>query len=80
MKDNDEFAFPHQDAGYLSDFCHGMTLRDYFAAKVIQSFMQDAIAPSGVTIQEQIDLLSQRAYEVADAMLRAKSSSEKKSC
>ena len=49
---------------------NGMTLRDYFAAKVLQgdisSFSEDK-DPSDVT-----SIIAQRAYEIADAMLKAR--------
>lgn len=46
---------------------HGMTLRDYFAAKAMQGFL---------SVQwidyDDIDVLSTRAYKWADAMLKAR--------
>jgi hypothetical protein len=47
--------------------CYGMTLRDYFAAKVIQG-----ICASGPTIEWSNDLLAADAYDLADAMLKAR--------
>ena len=43
----------------------GMTLRDYFAAKAMQGMLADPNTP------EIIDIAG-AAYEVADAMLRAR--------
>lgn len=50
----------------------GMTLRDYFAAKAMQSFMHDAVLPPGFDASEQIAFAATRAFEVADAMLAAR--------
>ena len=41
----------------------GMTLRDYFAAKAMQNYMGDDCTP---------DAIAKAAYEMADAMLRAR--------
>jgi hypothetical protein len=57
-------AFPahHFD---MTEGEHGMTLRDYFAAKAMQGMMHDVSQPVGEVIAEW-------AYQVADAMLRAR--------
>jgi len=53
-------AFP------LDDGVHrGMTLRDYFAAKAMQGMMHDVSQPVG-------EVIAGWAYEVADAMLKAR--------
>ena len=44
----------------------GMTLRDYFAAKAMQGFMADSF------LQAEVDEFAARAYEMADAMLKAR--------
>jgi hypothetical protein len=64
-------AFPQPDAYFkdgsvaLGQF--GMSLRDYFAAKVLQGFAADPSlsGPSGPSTRE----IAARAYSVADAML-----------
>lgn len=55
-------AFPPSNPGYA----HGMTLRDYFAAKAMQAEMTQGIHES--------DFLetASRAYKMADAMLKAR--------
>ena len=54
-------AFPTpNDPMYL-----GMSLRDYFAAKAMQGMMHDVSQPVG-------EVIAGWAYEVADAMLRAR--------
>ena len=74
MKDTGGPAFPTkrriQRAGYLTDEyepCGGMTLRDYFAAKAMQAHLthdgSDDVNEIGV---------AKWAYEMADAMLKAR--------
>jgi hypothetical protein len=46
-------------------FMGGMTLRDYFAAKAMQGMMHDVSQPVG-------EVIAAWAYEVADAMLKAR--------
>ena len=57
-------AFPRN---YNSDGHNGMTLRDYFAAKAMQGMMHDVTQPVG-------EVIAGWAYEVADAMLKARES------
>jgi len=74
---NDTPAFPlntpkwHEavsDKGFDGiDFTMGMSLRDYFAAKAMQSFLVDQCHDAG-----QWDLEAKAAYKVADAMLEAR--------
>ena len=64
-------AFPIPPNGIHGGW-EGMTLRDYFAAKAMQSFMQDAVLPPGFDASDSIAFACSRAYEVADAMLRAR--------
>ena len=67
MSIKDKPAFPT----VLDDGCswtQGMTLRDYFAAKAMQG-----ILCSGKGIHSDQFMLSRDAYEVADAMLEARS-------
>lgn len=52
--------------------CSGMTLRDYFAAKAMQGFLQH---PAVVDVSEHPSALKQMAnsaYSVADALLEAR--------
>jgi hypothetical protein len=46
----------------------GMTLRDYFAAKAMQALLSSPNCPRQVNDEE----LARQAYEVADAMLKAR--------
>ena len=57
-------AFPSH--GSMGEVAHeGMTLRDYFAAKAMQGMMHDVSQPVG-------EVIARWAYEVADAMLKAR--------
>lgn len=68
------FAFPsghNPQRGRQED---GMTLRDYFAAKVI-SVIVDDLYKDGLYITENPDVIKQAAiaaYEMADAMLKVR--------
>ena len=58
------------DAGFQDiDFTMGMTLRDYFAAKAMQSFLDEVGSESDQRFYKDIAI---GAYQVADAMLRAR--------
>ena len=58
-------AFPHPD--YLAAGWEGMTLRDYFAAKAIDSIMRDDRCNS-------YKMAAIAAYEMADSMMKARES------
>jgi hypothetical protein len=64
-------AFPHEyfdkqlNQGRVM---HGMTLRDYFAAKAMQGFMANKSNPMHYQPEED----AQWAYMIADAMLKAR--------
>jgi hypothetical protein len=59
-------AFPvNIENGLNAGGDRGMTLRDYFAAKAMQGMMHDVSQPVGEVIAEW-------AYQVADAMLKAR--------
>jgi hypothetical protein len=71
--DNTPIAFPwtHDDIT-----CTGMTLRDYFAAKAMQAFISaypcQAIDREDGGIPTDVESISGDAYEMADAMLKAR--------
>lgn len=50
----------------------GMSLRDYFAAKALHQFLAGAVLPPGYDASNDLLMLSARAYEAADAMLKAR--------
>ena len=58
-----EPAFPLQDASAFQ--FHGISIRDYFAAKAMQGLTTD---PSLVTYED----LAKEAYKIADAMMEAR--------
>ena len=56
-------AFPTSNGGSPDD---GMTLRDYFAAKAMQAEFMGGVA------QYDFGVTAERAYMMADAMLKAR--------
>ena len=60
-------AFPAPTTKPLENYYPGMTLRDYFAAKVLQTYLADPTF-SNVTQGE----ICRLAYDMADAMLKAR--------
>jgi len=61
-------AFPVQSV-YIEDQetnSHGMTLRDYFAAKAMQSILSDP------NYSSPDDKLAEASYWIADAMIKAR--------
>ncbi len=55
-------AFPHYGgAGWIGP---GMTLRDYFAAKAMQAYIN---RPEATQVQDR--MIAECAYDMADAML-----------
>lgn len=59
-------AFPHDRPAMAGGFGTGMTLRDYFAAKAMQAFIQRAV------LHADIEDVAIDAYDVADQMLKAR--------
>lgn len=49
---------------------YGMTLRDYFAAKAMQSILLVVLEKDSKSAKKSISYLSELAFEVADDMLR----------
>lgn len=60
-------AFPYEHYHLLQDE-HGITMRDYFAAKAMQVFCE-GLRTDGVSTP---DIVAGAAYQVADAMLKAR--------
>ena len=62
MSDTEEVqaAFPDR-------YRDGMTLRDYFAAQAMQGIMASGIYPTGIMFDT-----AKEAYEMADAMMKAR--------
>lgn len=75
-KNTGGFAFPHEDGQFEGENdtgSHGMTLRDYFAAKAMQSLLEQwSNGYDGVSLGEARETIANRSYLVADAMLEAR--------
>lgn len=65
-----KMAFPSVvDDGETMSWDRGMTLRDYFAAKAMQSFTNEVGWKSD---QKWFDEIAEGAYRQADAMMKAR--------
>ena len=76
MKSQEPMAFPSEnDEGkYYNWIEQGMTLRDYFAAKAMQGMMSDRDHQLGAW-DNYVDWhknLTSQAYQIADAMMKAR--------
>lgn len=75
MNNNNAQAFPKQQWEYdghnnvLQYQEDGMTLRDYFAAKVINGILSD---PNTGLLEDDLSRYANIAYKAADAMLKAR--------
>ena len=67
MKNEPAFPAMHFD---LADNEHGLTMRDYFAAKAMQTFLQTNSGVIGCNRYEY--QIAEDAYDIADAMLKAR--------
>ena len=65
MTNDPPTAFPwtHKDMT-----CTGMTLRDYFAAKAMQSFLSHLVEEGWDA--DDLELVAETSYRMADAMLK----------
>lgn len=64
-----------RDAAYIqarAEAVGGMSLRDYFAAKAMHQLLAGAVLPKGYDASDDFASLAARAYEIADAMIRAR--------
>jgi hypothetical protein len=61
-------AFPMLDVDGGTAW-QGMTLRDYFAAKAMQGILAGTLTPERLWSQDEV---AETAYNVADAMLKAR--------
>ena len=69
MKDTGGPAFPQQDDATGSE---GMTLRDYFAAKVLAGIWTNSELLKTLKRGQESEAIAMAAYEMADAMLKAR--------
>ena len=65
-----EPAFPNEGFNGWGTPFEGMTLRDYFAAKALQGFIQYS-ATKGIYTPPDNEL-AKASYDLADAMLKAR--------
>lgn len=65
-KETGEPAFPNEGFNGWGEPQQGMTLRDYFAAKAMQSMCLT------VKREQDVEIIPEAAYKMADAMLRAR--------
>lgn len=64
-------AFPQKET--LNSDCHGMDLRDYFAAKAMQGLLaHPECGKVGKGYDETTNCVADEAYRMADAMLKAR--------
>ena len=69
MKDTGGPEFPHSRLGSDAD---GMTLRDYFAAKVLAGIWTNSEILTTFKHGQESEEIAMVAYEQADAMLKAR--------
>ena len=69
MRDN-ELAFPVTTA--TANYATGMTLRDYFAAKALQSILNPNPVTGQYALVTDFEDCAITAYKMADAMLKAR--------
>jgi hypothetical protein len=63
-----EPAFPH--VNHHGQHITGMTLRDYFAAKGMQAFLDQLIKQGWHS--DDLETVAETSYRMADAMLKAR--------
>lgn len=67
-KDNGGPAFPPTPSTEMFT-SNGMSLRDYFAAKAMQGLIAQS---DGTALGSKVEIGAKYAYEMADAMLKAR--------
>ena len=73
MKDDGGPAFPITiDLGQGVECNKGMTLRDYFAAKVLAGIWTNSELLKTLKRGQESEAIAMAAYEMADAMLKAR--------
>ena len=71
MSNKDDPAFPTLTEHGINNGMPGMTLRDYFAAKAMQSYFNN-VASSGLLVSRYYEEIAEESYTIADAMLKAR--------
>jgi hypothetical protein len=72
MSDNPP-AFPQYPSNF-DPLTHGMSLRDYFAAKAMQATISAWDSQGGDRAACVASIIAEESYELADAMLKARES------
>ena len=67
---SNEPAFPTYHGGYAKCDSDGMSMRDYFAAKAMQTLLRTSNGVVGVNKYEY--RVAETAFAIADAMLKAR--------
>jgi len=65
-------AFPYSGEGDDMNYSKGMTLRDYFAAKAMQSILYADRVSGIIGVNNYEHRCAEDAYKMADAMLKAR--------
>lgn len=73
-KDNITPAFPTTEEHGFNSGMHGMTLRDYFAAKSLHGLMSRNWSSHTGTDNELIEVWTKSAYVIADMMMESRKS------
>ena len=68
-------AFPVQSAAEWQG--HGMSLRDYFAAKALPAYLSHVSDGGSAILSRCYAEAAKEAYEIADAMIKARDEQEK---
>jgi hypothetical protein len=71
---NDQPAFPCQYQGDTRSDAFGLTMRDYFAAKAMQTMLESVYDYEAIeeTHKARSRLMARDAYATADAMMNAR--------
>lgn len=71
---SDVMALEPRTVAEMVSLAHGMTLRDYFAAKAMQGYLANSwqsqqLDETGDSSREQMAIVAEISYVMADAML-----------
>jgi hypothetical protein len=76
MKNNRTFvnepAFPNEGFNGWGEPFQGMDLRDYFAAKAMQGFLDQLINIKQGWHSDDLETVAETSYRMADAMMKAR--------
>ncbi|SHL41181.1 hypothetical protein SAMN05216428_102319 [Nitrosospira sp. Nsp11] len=77
IENNGGAAFPGMEevgnsGDYTTAYNPGMTLRDYFAAKAMQTLLAASFGDRSITFADKLEAVAVDAYRQADALLEAR--------